>query len=183
MTTAFQAVYTNFKPIPSRGVVQIVLEAPIEAGDSIIAMLGMPTPAGSKWVGVARIVEQKQNAPEETPCLAQDEPPSGTAAAGVEQQRLPDAASKKWTDMSYSQRAGILCGEPKFLEFLINDYKSVVTSIVDTQPGLKDPELCAAVLRALCKVASRRVLNYDGSAQGTFDNITKQYRLYLKYGQ
>ena len=50
---AFRAIYSNFKTIPSRKCVQITLEAHIEAGDSIIRILGMPNPETSRWLAVA----------------------------------------------------------------------------------------------------------------------------------
>ena len=60
---AFRAVYSNFKTIPSRKVIQITLEAPIELGDSIIRILGMPNPETSKWCGVAVLDTEEVNSP------------------------------------------------------------------------------------------------------------------------
>ncbi len=52
---AFEANYHNIKVIHGRGVMQIVLEAPIEAWDKINAVLGPPK-SGDTWVAVAKII-------------------------------------------------------------------------------------------------------------------------------
>jgi hypothetical protein len=56
---AFQATYSNWRVIRGRGVVQIVLELPIENADAAYnALGGMPT-ADEVWVGVARLADNK----------------------------------------------------------------------------------------------------------------------------
>lgn len=53
--TAFSACYHNIKVIHGRGVIQVVLEAPIEAWEKINSVLGPPKNGEDTWVGVARI--------------------------------------------------------------------------------------------------------------------------------
>ncbi len=102
MMTAFSAVYTNFKPVPSRKVVSITLEAPIEHGDEIIKLLGMPNPDESKWVGVARLNEAVRT----VPTVSTPSPSS----EGTDSKRT-------WDQMSYAQRAGIMSNDPEFWEY------------------------------------------------------------------
>lgn len=55
-----QADFTSYKPVPSRKVLQILLEVPLETQAATFATLGYPTPGESTWVAVARL----QSAPE-----------------------------------------------------------------------------------------------------------------------
>lgn len=52
---AFSATYHNIKVIHGRGVVQIVLETPIEAWTKVNDVLGPPKNGEDTWVAVARI--------------------------------------------------------------------------------------------------------------------------------
>jgi hypothetical protein len=118
---AFQAVYCNFKPVPSRNVVQIVLEIPMEQGDAVIKTLGMPNPEQSKWVAVAVLAAPKN---EPTPT------PGGLASAGVTVDHAaggqgltparPSAPAAKLAtpDERRVTRSGILCQAPGFQGFL-----------------------------------------------------------------
>jgi hypothetical protein len=54
---AFRAVFSNFKFVKGRGVVQVILEIPVEGYDEAYRVLGIPNDAESKWVAVARLVE------------------------------------------------------------------------------------------------------------------------------
>jgi len=51
--TVFRAEHVNTKYLPSRSVVQIVLETPIENADQIHKILGAPMPGATKHVAVA----------------------------------------------------------------------------------------------------------------------------------
>ena len=51
--TAVRGMYSDFKIIRTRSVVQIIIEMPIEAGNNFIAMYGVPDPAQEKWVALA----------------------------------------------------------------------------------------------------------------------------------
>lgn len=53
--TAIQAEIINYKFINGRKVMQIILEAPLEAANHIISTLGYLNPAETTWVGVARL--------------------------------------------------------------------------------------------------------------------------------
>lgn len=59
---AFEATYHNIKVIHGRGVVQIILETPIEAWAHVNAVLGPPTAKTSNWVAVAKITGPQVNA-------------------------------------------------------------------------------------------------------------------------
>lgn len=57
--TAIRAEFANHKRIPSRKVLQIILEVPEEHTKEVFDVLGYPNTSKSIWVGVARLAEQK----------------------------------------------------------------------------------------------------------------------------
>lgn len=87
---AFQATIHGFRTVPSRGVVSITIEAPIEHHAEIarIAVHGA-------WVAVARLEEPKQ-----------------------EKAKAEPKDKKNWRDMPPAQQAAIRCGEPIFWAYL-----------------------------------------------------------------
>ena len=84
---AIQGDYVDLRFVKGRKVCQVVIEIPIEAGESFVAAFGTPNPANGVPVALARIQ-------------------SGTVA--VEPER------KQWDDLSLAQQAGILCGDKQF---------------------------------------------------------------------
>jgi len=52
---ALQADFTSYKPVPSRKVLQLVFEVPLETQEQTFRTLGYPTPGESTWVAVARL--------------------------------------------------------------------------------------------------------------------------------
>jgi hypothetical protein len=92
---AFQATIHGLRTVPSRGVVQLVLECPIEQLPHIAAVA-----EHGAWVAVARL--NKEGA--EQPRPQQDKPAGG--------------ARKSFNALSGAQQAGILCNEEPFWLFL-----------------------------------------------------------------
>lgn len=172
---AFQAVYTNFKTVPSRKVVQVTLEAPMEAGDSIIAILGMPNPEVSKWLGVALL--KQIPAPADASVVGGDTP----VADGVHDPAPQQPESKSWREMSHAQRAGILCNEPRFHEFLVSKYPLCKTPY-ERSPAESAPHAAARILRDSCDVKSRSEILPGTEAAKVFEQIDGDYRAWLKYG-
>jgi len=50
-----QGTYADFKIVKTRSVVQMVIEVPIENGNEVVEMFGLPKPAEELWVAVAAI--------------------------------------------------------------------------------------------------------------------------------
>lgn len=96
---AFQATIHGFRTVPSRGVVSITIEAPIEHHAEIarIAVHGA-------WVAVARLEEPKQ-----------------------ETARAEPKDKKNWRDMPPAQQAAIRCNEPIFWAYLKDQHSDVIT--------------------------------------------------------
>ena len=52
---AIQAVYSDYRRVKGRKVLQLVLEVPLEMAPQVHEAFGEPMPDGSTWVAVARI--------------------------------------------------------------------------------------------------------------------------------
>lgn len=57
---AIEGEYADFKIVRTRSVAQLVVEVPIEEGDALIRMFGLPQPGKSVRVAVARLAEPTQ---------------------------------------------------------------------------------------------------------------------------
>jgi hypothetical protein len=54
---AFKASFHNTKLVMGRGVLQIILEVPLEQQAMVYDALGYPNPASESWVAVAKLQE------------------------------------------------------------------------------------------------------------------------------
>ena len=138
---AILATFTDLKPIKGRKVVQVVLEVPMEKADEVLAALGgYPQSDDPQWVGVAPIDTEASQKP-------QEKPKGGKLA----------------------QRAGILCGEKAFQEFL------------KTRGGLISTDYDAAsFLRIYCGVASRADLDHNPIGGQNFKDLEADYRDWMR---
>ena len=144
---AFKAEYADWKLIKSRRVVQIVLEIPLEEANAAHTILGgMPNPAESLWLGVARIDPRAGAEP-----TIRDRVPSGipdTEASRPNSEfdsRDGGHPKKSWSSMSPAQQAGMRCEKPLFQQFLSEKLKRSVVSA----------EEAAEAVRRFCVVSSR----------------------------
>lgn len=97
---AIQGDYVDLRFIKSRKVCQVVIEIPIEAGETFVAAFGTPNPSTGVPVALARIDPNAKAAPE----------------------TKTDKAKRKWDELSIAQRAGIVCEEGGFRTFLKEEY-------------------------------------------------------------
>lgn len=97
----FKATYTNFKNVPSRSVVQLIFEVPVEQYDQAYRVLGIPHPGEQRWFAIARLIDNEQPA---RPSL----------------QTPPKHRLTHW-DMKPSQRAGDRCSDVRFQTWLLNN--------------------------------------------------------------
>lgn len=96
---AIMATYETYKHVPSRKVVQIVLEVPAEGQEALFKALGYPDPQKSIWVAVARLSEAAMQ-PEPEQIVAPIEPPGEKPPTRL------------------SQIAGIISNEGAFAKFM-----------------------------------------------------------------
>lgn len=98
----FSAVYANFKNVPSRGVVQLIFEVPIESYDAAYRVLGVPNPGHQCWFAIARLID------------------ADPAARQALQAPAPHRPRLSHWDMKPSQRAGNRCSDVRFQTWLFN---------------------------------------------------------------
>lgn len=116
--SAISATFSDFKLVRTRKVAQLVMEIPIEHADQALMTLGgVPQASTETWVGIARIEEQ--------------------AVADKAKQ------TKSWSELSYSQQAGIRCNDPAFQAWLKVD----------------SAEAAAEQVRKFCSCESRSLLD------------------------
>lgn len=176
---AFKANYSDWKPIKSRRVIQIVFEVPWERHDEAYQALGgMSDPAHERWFAIARLDERKVM-PAAIDKPTTDTPPrlESNASAGADKcvmvayggahcvgrcqepkdcsgTPLPaDKPRRKFEDLTPAQQAGILCGQQNFRVFL-NERFHYNTGSADE---------AAEAVRELCKVTSRALLTTDNT--------------------
>lgn len=113
---AFMAEYTNFVPVPSRGKIKIVFEAPIENGNHIVSILGMPEPSKSRWFGLNELeqVSASQHALVEG---------GETPAVENKGQHLQPAQQSEPKPKNYTGAAKALARNPVFWEYLQTNRK------------------------------------------------------------
>ena len=110
--TTIRATFTKFLDVPSRKIVQIVLEIPSEAADSALKALGgWPRPDESRWVAVVRLTEKAATQPVSEP-----------------EESKPDKPSRRMAELSRVQQAGIHCNDPLFCRFLVDHHLLLVAA-------------------------------------------------------
>lgn len=98
---AIKGNYADLKFIKTRGVVQIVIECPIEEGSAIVSAFGTPQPSAEIPVAVARLNEGTK------PAIEQPAEPRG---------------QRKLADLPYPQQAALLCDNDLFRRWLLETH-------------------------------------------------------------
>lgn len=152
MTNAiFDAEYADFKNVKTRSVAQFVFEVPIEKANQIIQMIGLPNAGEPQWFGIARL----NNGADVVP--AQPAVPEGVP--------MPSPATSR-KEMSYAQRAGMLCNDEQFWEFL-----KVADNVSATDK-----------LREQLQIASRTEIDGDPEKMHAFNALYNTFDVWRKYG-
>lgn len=154
-TAAFTATYSDWKPVKTRRIIQIIFEVPWERHDEAYQALGgMPDPGGERWFAIAQLQMETKKAG--NPAMqTEDSQPNGRAAVSSRQRPNP-----------YAQRAGILCNDIRFQKFLAERYGIIAA-----------PDAAACKVRELCEVDSRTEIIPGTSAADRFDILESAYRV------
>jgi hypothetical protein len=144
--TAIKAAFADWRPVKSRGVLQLVLEVPVEQTKLVLDTLGAPIPGTEKWVGVALLNPPGAGTEATHGSVASPAPPPPEKPANA-----PGGA--------YAKRAGILCNDSRFMGWL----------------GTPDTASAAAWLRSITGVASRREYDSDPAARQRFLDLETRY--------
>lgn len=171
---AFRATVHGFRTIPSRGVVSVTIEAPIEQHAEIarIAEHGV-------WVAVARLDPSKVSQQEEA---SDDKPrpttpsPSRTEKAGAR----PENA-RPFSSLPLSQQAALACDRAAFRRFLADTYKDSLAvdliGIADDDPAAMD--LTAELVRTICGIKSRRELDSHPAKAARWRDLYTAFQSWL----
>jgi hypothetical protein len=138
----FQGSLVNLKNSPTHKSVILQVEIPEEYGEAIVRAFGWPTRVKPLPVAVARLEEGMQKA----------EP-------------RPDAAPRRFDDLSPAEQAGILCKEEGFAEFLRT-----------TSPYRQSEKGPEETVRLYCGVDSRADIKEGTYAGAKWDYMLHKYR-------
>ena len=154
---AFRAVYSDWRLVKTRGVVQIVLEVPVEQSNAVLDVLGgMPLAGKEQWFGVAAIKE-REVMPTDATHRPTDTRPQPDKQAG---------AKRDWRNLAPSTQAGIRCEEPTFAAFLKEQHSE------DWRESKDDAAEC---VRLICGVQSRSELNTNHAARVIWHQLDDQF--------
>jgi hypothetical protein len=143
-------VFVDIRPVPSRNVVRVAVEFPIEQGDDVHAALGgYPKSGESRWVALALLDPNATAAP--APPVRQIIPPPHKPVHVKEPRR--------WREMSMSQQAGTLSNDPEFQAWC----------------GAANTEAAAEFIRLRCGVGSRSELNINPVAAEQWQAISRAF--------
>lgn len=95
MKDAILGSYSDLKVVKTRSVVQVIIEIPLERGDEVTGLLGLPQPNAEIPVAIFRMNRERL---EQQPIVAELEPPH--------------------RQKSLAQIAGIICTEPGFWKYV-----------------------------------------------------------------
>jgi hypothetical protein len=146
---AFRAVYADWKLVKTRGVVQVVLELPVEAsGQAYDVLGGMPDPGKSVWCGIARL--------EVTPKAEANNNKHSQEKAVVSESDPPARPPASKPSASLTRQAVFLCKTPKFQQFLRERFEGWWHDASPPGETIPPHEAAAQIMRRFCEVKSRR---------------------------
>lgn len=152
MTEAvIKATYVTYKPVPTRKVLQLVFEVPLESAPAAHQTLGQPMPDTETWVAIARLQRMTEAELEE----------------GLKP-LLPDKPKRNWSQLSRAEQAGIACQDPDFARFLENNYSA------DHKHNSAD------TVRRICGVHSRSELDTKPMIGDRWDRLYSDYQLWKR---
>ena len=153
---AIAGTFADLRTVKTRGVVQLVIEVPIEQGAKVVEAFGFPQPGQEVPVAVARLVEQPKGM-----CVTHN--PS----------EQPRRNSQKWEEMMPSQQAALSVKNRAFQVFLFKAYpKAWRLAAAD---GDNDEDISDRAVKALCKIKSKRDLNTDELARMRWNTLTAEF--------
>jgi hypothetical protein len=157
MTAAvFQATIHGLRTVPSRGVVQVIVEAKIEELPSIARIA-----EHGAWVAVARLSMEGGEAPASNNVPADTRPRPSPPS---------DGAKRTFRELNPAQQAGILCNEEAFWLFLKERENLTIRS----------SEQCADAIRNFLNIKSRTEIAKDHRTRVLWNQYVTDYRAWMK---
>lgn len=169
---AFRAVYSDWKLVKTRGVIQVVLEVPLADADAAYDVLGgMPQAGKERWFGVAAL---KSDQKDSTPSVQQPQPVVDKPQAG---------AKREWRDMQPAQQAALRCNDVKFRVFLRDEYEEIWRETAGFMSGREttvEADRAAECVRMFCGVQSRSELNTNHKARVIWHQLDDHFQAWQR---
>lgn len=156
MTDVIQGTYADFKLIKTRGVVQFIIEIPIENVDELIGLFGMPDYGAEKWVAIA-------------PLKSGAAPKLTSAKTSYKNKTIGEQAVS---------RAAILCADPSFQDWVCFSIKMMPAGL--NREGQE--KFTIEWLREDLAIKSRSEIATNEDVRNGFFEIEGRYREYMRYG-
>lgn len=153
---AIEGEYADFKIVRTRSCCQMVIELPLEHGDELIRLFGVPQPGKPVHVAVARLAGPTQ-------IEAQAEP----HANGDGREHGP------WHTLTPTLQAVLRCKQEPFWMFLREQGQSQV----------RDEEAAATYVRLICGINTRSSLNTSNAAARKWGKLDGEYIAWLTVPQ
>lgn len=146
---AIKAEFTDYRPIKTRKVLQLVFEVPAEQQAEIFEVLGYPIMGSSTWCGIARLV-------------------AGAGAPTVPEKAVEPAKVEK-TETKRSSRAYLMCKDYDFVTWMLpgQSFSSVADAWDKADRALKDR----------LGIKSKSELDTDPEAAARFDALRTDFEL------
>ena len=170
---AIAGTFAKVLPVQSRGVVQFVFEVPVEKAHEAVGILGgYPVPGETIWCAIARLTEQPRSAkasPELQDASANG-PDVGRATGRVAAPQATTKEKRKWSDMRWVERFGILCEDRQFDEWVTHHAPSERWDgqhfeEADCSDEVWQSEFPASYVRWYCGVTSRKLIDGNPDAE------------------
>jgi hypothetical protein len=146
------ATLSNFRPVSTRKVVQLILEIPIErATEALMALGGVPDPSNPQWVGIVALNEE----PVEEDAIK--------LFPRIDRTKPIEPPKREWT---LANKVAMTCEEVSFLRFLGDCYPGTFRGT---------GEDVATTVRHLCGVDSRSEITPGSTAGREWDRLSLEY--------
>jgi hypothetical protein len=166
------ATLSNFRPVSTRKVVQLILEIPIErATEALMALGGVPDPSNPQWVGIVALNEEpvEEDAIKLFPRIDRSGPleplPSQVNATGTLQKKR-----RKFDELPFPQQAAIRIRSEAFRRFLAERCGAI---------DIDEPS-ANHLVRNLCGVTSKADIKLGSSAAIAWLNLDAQFRDWIQ---
>lgn len=127
---AIEARYVNHRNIQGRGVLQIILEIPVEHTTEFFNKFGHPDPGKEKRVGLALLAT-------ETNEVSVKDELSKIAEKNLNN-TLEEGRKRRFEEMPYSQQAALLCKNRRFaVDYFGTDGENTAIELLRSRIGIK----------------------------------------------
>jgi hypothetical protein len=164
---ALEAVYSDWKVVKTRKVIQLVFEIPVEADQTAYKVMGgMPDHASSRWFAIARLNQQPAKGGREatSPSLHEN---TLTQPAEEPTPRAP----KPFHEKSYTQQAWEMCRNTRFQQYMREQHPKSWGFLNNGTPE----ERTTMLVRWMCQVKSRSEIKPDMASGRAWKSLMRWY--------